>query len=193
MSLADRDKWNARYRATVDSPDARPSRFLKERAALLPRAGRALDVAGGAGRNAIWLAARGLAVTLVDVSAAGLGLAATAAARAGVRLDIVEADLEAQPLPPGPFDLILCSHYLERRLFSAFAVALPPGGLLLFIQPTVGNLERHSHPSARFLLGPGEGRALVEQAGLTIIEAHEGWWDDGAGEQHLCRVIARRA
>lgn len=132
-------------------------------------------------------------VTLVDVSGVGLQAAADAAARAAVHLDLVEADLEAQALPEGPFGLVVCSHYLERRLFPAFAASLGPGGVLCFIQPTVGNLARHAKPSVRFLLNEGEGRALVEGTGLTIVEAHEDWWDDGGGEQHLCRVLARRA
>jgi 2-polyprenyl-3-methyl-5-hydroxy-6-metoxy-1,4-benzoquinol methylase len=70
MSDADRQKWDARYAQPAAAPRD-PEPFLLELDHLLPRSGRALDVAGGAGRNAIWLARRGLDVTLVDISAVG--------------------------------------------------------------------------------------------------------------------------
>jgi 2-polyprenyl-3-methyl-5-hydroxy-6-metoxy-1,4-benzoquinol methylase len=80
----DRERWNAKWRVRAgELEDESP--FLAEHAHLLPGRGKVLDIAGGAGRNAIWLARRGLDVTIVDVSevalekadrrAAGLGIA----------------------------------------------------------------------------------------------------------------------
>ena len=76
MSDDDRARWEAGYQA--GGPTRAPAGFLLELDGELPRAGRALDVAGGAGRNALWLARRGLAVTLVDIAPSALAPRPTA-------------------------------------------------------------------------------------------------------------------
>ena len=64
----DRQGWNERYAAHDLVWGAEPNRFLAEELAALPAQGRALDLACGEGRNAIWLAKRGWQVTAVDYS-----------------------------------------------------------------------------------------------------------------------------
>ena len=195
MSADDRTRWDAKYRERGPT-SGEPDPFLLEAARLppgLPTAGRALDVAGGAGRHALWLARRGLDVTVCDVSPVGLDLAAAAAAEAGLELSTRLLDLEEQPLPTPPpstaggWDLILCFHFLHRPLFAAIPAALSPGGLFLFCQPTRKNLERHPHPSARFLLEQGELARLVPP-GLEVVHLEEGWSERG---RHEARLIAR--
>jgi tellurite methyltransferase len=189
MSQADREKWDARYRG--QGPEATlPSPFLTSLDAELPRRGRALDVAGGAGRNAVWLARRGLDVTLVDISAQGLVLASNAAAQAGVQLSLVATDLEEDALPPGPFDVVLSFNFLRRPLFAAFPSVLAPGGLLVYLQPTRSNLQRHARPPAGFLLDDGELPRLVQ--GLEILRYDEGWSGDGDDARHEARLLARK-
>lgn len=165
-----------------------PSSLVTELEPLLPKKGRALDLAGGRGRHALWLARLGLDVTLVDVSGVGLELARKAAESAGLEVKTDQVDLEASPFPAGPWDLILCFHYLQRSLFAEFPKALAPGGLLIFVQPTIKNLERHTRPSARFLLQEGELRRLVQ--GLEILGYDEGWLQE---DRHEARVVARKA
>ena len=74
MSDKDRKRWDAKY-ARQESAPSEPSLLLTQLDDILPRRGRALDIAGGAGRHAIWLAQRGLDVTLADISLAGMNLA----------------------------------------------------------------------------------------------------------------------
>ncbi len=188
MSLAERTKWDARYRAS--SPSFTPSPFLAELDAVLPRRGRALDVGGGAGRNALALARRGLDVTLADISPVGLDLARAEAERAGVPLATVALDfeLELDATPAGPWDLILQLHYLHRPLFARYPALLAPGGLLVVVHPTRTNLERHSKPGPDFLLEDGELPGLVSS--LEIVRYEEGWLDEG---RHEARLVARRA
>ena len=186
MSKDARQRWNDRYR-TRGRTTERPSPFLEALEERLPPPGRALDVAGGSGRNALWLARLGWDVTLVDIAEEGLALARAAADEAGLGLTCVERDLETAGLPPGPFDLVISFHYLYRPLFAAWADTLTPGGLLVFEQPTLTNLERHPHPSARFCLEPGELADLVE--GLEVLHLEEGWRESN---RHEARLLARR-
>jgi len=190
MSEADRERWNLRYRERRENagqgPGA-PSAFLCALDGVLPRAGRALEVAGGLGQDALWLARRGLDVTLVDVSEVALEGAATAARAAGLPLETRRLDVEEAPLPPGPFDVVLCLNYLWRPLFAALPGVLAPGGLFVFAQPTRRNLERHAHPSARFLLEEGELPGLL--GGLEVVSLTEAWTEAG---RHEARLVARR-
>ncbi len=186
MSLFDQQKWNGKYQNAEGVP-ALPSAVLVGLADFLPMNGRAIDVAGGAGRNAIWLSQRGLDVTIADVSAIGLQLAAERASVAGVSLTPLQVDLEEEPFPTGPWDLIVSVCYLQRQLFSAYPRVLAPGGLLVVIQPTVTNLEKHDKPPRPFLLEVGELPRLV--SGLEIVHYTEEWLDDG---RHDAVVVARR-
>jgi SAM-dependent methyltransferase len=156
-------------------------------APLLPPRGRALDVAGGAGRHALWLARRGLAVTLADVSGVALAIAADRARAEGLRLATVELDLEAAPLPAGPWDVIVCAYFLDRRLLAALPAALAPGGLLAVAHATRRNLERHPRPGPSHVLEEGELPSLVR--GVEVLSYEEGWLESG---RHEARLVARR-
>ena len=187
MAARDREKWDARYRER--GPEAAlPSPFLT--ALALPAPGRALDVAGGAGGNALWLERSGWDVTLLDISGEALKRAGAAAAAAGCALTLTAADLDQDPLPPGPFQLLLSFNYLDRALFPAFSRVLAPGGLLVYLQPTRSNLQRHPHPGAPHLLDDGELPTLVRD--LEIVRYEEGWFSDGGEPRHEARLVARR-
>lgn len=185
MAESDRDRWNARYRDEAPSDD--PAPFVVSLDALLPRQGRALDVAGGGGRHALWLARRGLEVTLADVSDVALDRAARRARAEGLSLATVRVDLEVDPLPAGPWDLVLCTYFLHRPLLAALPGALAPGGLLVVAHATRTNLERHRRPGPDHLLEDGELPALVR--GLEVLSSEEGWLESG---RHEARVVARR-
>ncbi len=183
----DRERWNARYREEAETPP--PSPFLLGLGDVLPRRGRALDVAGGSGRNAVWLARRGLDVTLADVSDVALERAARAAAAAGVPLATVRVDLEAEPPPAGPWDLVVCTYFLHRPLLAALpGVVLAPGGILAVAHATRTNLTRHPRPGPDHVLEDGELPTLVR--GLEVLRAEEGWLEGG---RHEARLVARRA
>lgn len=178
MSDAERQYWDERY---AQGPLAtEPSAFLREVADHFPPRAAILDVAGGTGRNAVWLAQRGHRATIVDVSSSGLELAHRNATDAGIDIATICADLDTVPLPPGPWDVVLDFHFLKRELFAAFLDRLRPGGLLVFCQATVHNLERHERPPRRVLLAPGEGRELL--AGFESIVVREGWSAEGRHE-----------
>lgn len=185
----DRERWNAKWRERAgELEDESP--FLAEHAHLLPSRGKALDVAGGAGRNAIWLARRGLDVTLVDVSDVALEKADRRAAGLGIakRVKTLHVDLDAD-LPLAPlYDLVLVMNYLNRARRDSFASLLTGDGLLVALQPTVTNLERHASPSRPHLVERGELEDWARGLGMEILVAREGWVDG----RHEAAIIARR-
>ncbi len=180
----DRERWNQRYAEEAETPA--PSPFLLSLDDVLPRRGRALDVAGGSGRNALWLARRGLEVTLADVSDVGLERAARAATAAGLPLATVRLDLEAGPPPPGPWDVVVCTYFLHRPLLAALPRVLAPGGLLVVAHATRTNLTRHARPGPDHVLEDGELPGLVR--GLEVVRSEEGWLEGG---RHEARLVAR--
>lgn len=160
MSQQERIAWDERFRAG-DHAGAEPDPFLirlEEYADLLPpdqRAGpkaarqKALDVACGVGRNAVYLAERGWDVTAFDISIEGLRRAGKLAAGRGVRLNLVCQDLDTAALPSSYFDLILCFFYLQREIFPQLKAALRPNGLLVYKTYTIDQLRfpgRPRHP-----------------------------------------------
>jgi tellurite methyltransferase len=185
MAEGDRERWNQRYQA--GRGEVAPSSLFDSSSPLLPRSGRALDIAGGSGRHALWMARRGLSVTLAEVSDEAAALARASFARAGLPLEVALLDLEREPFPRGPWDLIAVAYYLYRPIFAAAAQALAPGGVLAVVHPTLRNLERNPRPSAPYLLREGELATLV--LGLELLRCDEAWRDDG---QHEAWLVARR-
>jgi SAM-dependent methyltransferase len=181
-----RQVWNQRH-ATEEIGSSAPSAFLEEIAHLLPPPGAALDVAGGAGRNAIWLAQKGFQVILADFSSVALEKATGRAAAVGVELHPLEIDLENAPFPAGPWQAILSFNFLWRPLYPHFAAALAPGGLLIVSQPTVRNLERRSRPPRPYLFEEGELLSLAGE--LEVLHYTEGWHP---GDHHEAHLAARK-
>ncbi len=191
MAVGDRERWDQRWasgvRVAVPSPEV--TRLCEAAGLAGPGLGRAADLGGGTGRHAIWLAGQGWDATVVDVSEVALGLARAEAQRCGVRVETVQADLEVDPIPGGPWDLLVVHHFIWRPLLASAGRALTPGGHLVVVHPTLRNLERHPRPSARFLLAEGELQRLIAASGLEVVSYAEGWTD---ALRHEARLLARR-
>ncbi len=135
--MLDAAGWDRRYAEAPGAPSSEPNPLLAELAGPLA-AGRALDLAAGTGRNALWLAARGWRVTAVDFSHVGLERAAMRATEIGRELECVHADLYDYRPPEAAFDLVLISymHPQEAKrttVFTAAAEAVAPDGHLLVV------------------------------------------------------------
>ncbi len=140
--------WDRRYREHGWSPV--PDENLVELVSPL-RAGRALDLGCGTGRNALWLARTGWSVTGVDASSVGLEMAAEQATREGVQLHTVEADLVDYVPEPASFDLVVVAniHLVpEQRedFFDRAAAAVAPGGHLFIVGHHVQALGKSGPP-----------------------------------------------
>jgi len=155
MSLKDKEKWNKKYSAQDCTADREPCEWLSENAHLLPGKGKALDIAMGEGRNAVFTASLGYEVTGIDISEAGVKNALQWAQENNVDLNAITADLDDCELGKNKYDLILCFYFLDRRLFPKIKEALRPGGRILCETFTVAHLK-HSGFKREWLLEPNE-------------------------------------
>ena len=97
-----------------------PAQFLVDNIELLPK-GRALDVAMGAGQNAIYLAKMGFEVEGIDISPEAVGSALELARKSGVNIRAQAVDLENNyDTEKGAYDVIICFNYLQRSLIPQF-------------------------------------------------------------------------
>lgn len=166
-----------------------PSSWLTENAVLLPRRGKALDVACGQGRHALWLARAGFEVFAIDRDPEAIDFLISTARRMNLPIDTGVADLETDPPPEflaAAYDVVVVVNYLHRALMPALRTALKPAGRIFYETFTVRQAERGHPKNPDFLLRDGE---LVElMAPLSIIRAREGEFDG----RFIASVVAER-
>ena len=131
MSRVELKKWEQKYKGGEYTPNDSPSALLVEWLTHIPE-GKALDVACGLGRNALFLAQRGFIVDAIDISAAGLAIARRKALERGLAVNWIQADLDSYNLPSQSYDLIIDNFYLNRDLAPKMIASLKPKGTLLF-------------------------------------------------------------
>jgi len=152
---------------------------------LLPARGAVLDVAGGAGRHALFYAKQGWKASLVDVSEVGIALARKNARRKKLAIETIVADLNSYDLQelPRRFDLVLVFFYLQRKLFPALVEILKPGGLLIYKTYLRGTLKGPTHPL--HLLQPNE--LLTALRTLRVLHYRE-----TVGESRTAEFVGRK-
>lgn len=128
--------WDQRWTDKLLHAHGEPSAVVLDALAAL-EPGRALDLACGNGRHALWLAQRGWRVTAVDFSAEALRQARERSAELGLEVDWIEADVTRYDPAPAAYDLVLVTYLhvpaAERRaiLARAAAAVAEKGTLLL--------------------------------------------------------------
>jgi tellurite methyltransferase len=181
----DKKRWDEKYDTERYLFGRDPIPFLRDHVDLLPK-GAALDLAMGEGRNAVFLATKGVQVTGVDISETGARKAQALAAEHHVTLNTVVADLEQYTIPPGTFDVIFCTYYMQRDLFPKIVAALKPGGMVLIETFTVDHLQyRPTFPRA-FLLEQNELLTLLP--GLRVLRYQE----VDTGDEAFASILAQK-
>ena len=195
-----RRHWERRYLESSEPFYGRPpSAFLERSVPLLPPAGRCLDIGGGQGRNAVFLARLGWDVVLVDVAIAGVATARLLARHDRVRLGAVVADLDESPLevPVESVDLVLMINFHDSDLLRQSVKWLRPGGALVvegFAQEQLGRGSGGPQDPA-LLWGPNQLLRLVAPMRVVWYEDRLTDADDNRrhrGEKWVVRLIARR-
>jgi SAM-dependent methyltransferase len=197
----DADFWNARYSRDDYVYGLAPNDFVAAVADRIPP-GPVLCLAEGEGRNAVWLAARGRAVTAVDQAQVALAKAQKLAAARGVTIETVAADLAAYRLAPGAWAGIVSIWLhlpppLRRAVHAQVVQGLSPGGVFILEAYTPAQLayDTGGPREAEVLMTAAQLRA--ELAGLEFEILRELERDVREGTAHTGRaavvqVLARR-
>lgn len=185
--------WDERY-SRGDHATLEPNALLVRVAENL-RPGRALDLACGAGRHALFLARGGWQVVAVDASRVGIELTRERAREMRVEVDARRADLERKEfeIEREAYDLIAVFYYLQRNLWPEIRAGLRQGGTLIAAIHLVDEAPDGESGNPNFLLQPGELRAEFED--WEIEHYHETQWtDEDAGEHHrrTAEIVARK-
>lgn len=197
MTMEEFQRWEARFAGEDYVFGTEPNGFLASCRGLLPAKGRALAIADGEGRNGVFLAGCGLEVLSVDFSPTAQGKARALAARRGVTLETLTANILAWDWPEAGFDVVAAIFFQfagpEERaeIFAGIRRALRPGGLLI--------LEGYRPEQLAYGTGGPKRlenlytRALLEEAfgdfdGVVITE-HDSVVEEGQGHKGLSALI----
>lgn len=164
--------WDKKYETETYIFGKEPVEFLREHIDILPK-GKALDIAMGEGRNAVFLAKNGHEVDGCDISEIAVKKAREMARENNVTLHAFVADLEHYQLPKDTYDVIACFYYLQRDLIPQMKEALKPGGMIIYETYTIENWERgfEGPKNKDYLLKPNELLDLFKD--LKIIYYRE--------------------
>ena len=183
-------KWNDRYQQRASAP--RACRALHENRHLLPASGTALDLACGLGGNAYVLAAHGLATWAWDISDTAIAQVRQTAQRRDLAIHAEVRDVVANPPSPDRFDVIVVSHFLDRRLTGALLAALKTGGRLYY-QTFIKQAPDDTGPKqAQFRLDAQELLALFRPLRLLVYREEARVGDLTHGWRHEALFVGQK-
>jgi tellurite methyltransferase len=172
----DRRQWDQIYSTRDYVFGKEPAEFLKTHIDRLP-VGKALDIAMGEGRNAVYLAKKGFQVDGVDLSEVALKKARRLARENHVSINTINADLNTYTIKPESYDVILNIDYLQRSLIPQIIRGLRHGGVVVYENYTVKQLENTGGKALQrnFLLDEGELPKLFKDFKVLIFrETNDG-------------------
>ena len=191
MTTNDQSKWD-RQHGDADGAKA-ASRFLQEiidsdHWTIAP--GRALDIACGKGRNALFLASRGFQVTAMDISSVGLEQGRKQADESLLSIAWQQTDLEQLRLGSAEYDLIVNINYLQRSLIPQIKAAVKTGGHVIFDTYLIDQ-QVIGHPkNPDYLLLHNE--LLDHFRDFRVLFYREGKFVDGTGPSFRAGIFAQR-
>ena len=182
------ETWDERYRQDGDQIKE-PATFLVEQLDRLPP-GRALDLAAGSGRNALFLAAHGYPTDAVDASEVAVEKLSALAKKESLPIVTTRAELPDYTIAKNTFAVILNFYFLERKLFRTIKEGLIDGGMLLFETYTLEQARFGRPCNPEFLLKPNE--LLHSFSDLHIIYYHERIDNSGASPKAIASLLAKK-
>ena len=189
MAKSDRDKWNKRY-AEDSYRKGNPVTLLENWIEHIPR-GKAIDIACGSGRNALFMAQAGFDVDAIDISSEGLKKAYDNARKQGLNINWIEYDLERPYNFDTDYQLIVVMWYVNLPLISRLCDCMAPGAYLICEEHMLSDCDVAGPRNPDFRVAPGQLREMV--SGLDILLYEESIEANNDGEQIAsARVVARR-
>jgi len=188
---ADQKRWNDRFGRKKFAFGKEPNPFLKRYIHLLPK-GKALDIASGEGRNAVFLAQQGFEVDAVDISEKGLKKAQKLAKEKGVRINTFLMDLDQYQIEKERYDLIANFYFLRRRLILKIKKGLKKGGTVIFETYLLEHrtLGTGGPKQAKYFLKPNELLWLFKD--FRILFYREGIFKEGGRRKAVASLIAQK-
>lgn len=184
--------WDARYGTDEYVYGTEPNDLVRAEAGRIPKGGRVVCLAEGEGRNAVFLAGLGFAVTAVDFSAVGLRKAAQLAETRGVTIEVVEADLATFDLGHEAWDGIVSiwAHTpppIRERIHRAIPAALRPGGVFVLEAYRPAQIDLGTGGPKDPALLPTLAELTRDLAGLDLVVAREADREIQEGRLHSGR------
>ena len=188
---ADQKRWNDRFGREEFTFGKEPNPFLKKHIRLLPK-GKALDIAAGEGRNAVFLAQHGFEVDAVDISEKGLKKARKLAREKGVKINTFLIDLDQYQIKKERYDLIANFYFLRRRLIPKIKKELKKGGKVIFETYLLEHrtLGTGGPKQAKYFLKPNELLELFKD--FRILFYREGIFKEGGRKKAVASLIAEK-
>lgn len=184
-------RWDERFKEKDFTFGKEPNPFLKKYIRLLPK-GKALDLASGEGRNAVFLAQKGFEVDAVDLSRVGLKKTKALAKEKGVKIHTLYADLKTYRIEKEKYDLIANFYFLMRSLVPKIKRGLKPGGRVIFETYILEQREigGQGPKQARYFLKPNELLWLFKD--FRILFYREGIFKEGGRKKAVASLIAEK-
>jgi SAM-dependent methyltransferase len=188
---ADQKRWDERFGKKEFALGKEPNPFLKKHIRLLPK-GKALDIATGEGRNAVFLAQNGCEVDAVDISEKGLKKAQKFAGEKGVNINTFLVDLDQYPIGKERYDLIADFYFLRRRLIPRIKKGLKKGGKVIFETYLLEHrkLGTGGPKQAKYFLKPNELLRFFKD--FRILFYREGIFREGGKRKAVASLIAEK-
>ena len=155
QSISVKERWNQKYNREMYVYGKEPVAFLKQKIGVLKK-GKALVLAMGEGRNAVYLAQNGFDVTGVDISDVAIEKCKKLAAERGTTVNAVVSDLTSYDMGKAQYDLITNFYYYDKSLIPKVIDALKPGGMFILEQFSI------DHPKLGARFGPRNPDYLVK-------------------------------
>jgi tellurite methyltransferase len=187
-----RTKWNERH-AAGQVVEATPCGVLRDFAHLLPKTGKALDLACGLGGNAVFLARAGLDVLGVDLADTAVEKLNAYAQEQSLTLRAEQADVGPGSLKPGTFDVIVVAYFLDRAMSPTIMQALRSGGLLFHQTFTRETADTEGPNNLAYRLTPGELVRLYPGMRLLYYREEGLIGDTTRGLRGEAMLVARKS
>lgn len=191
MSMDDRSRWD-RQHAESSGPEEASTLLQRvltgEHWQILP--GRALDIACGKGRNALYLAALGFDVTAIDVSPVALDAGRRRAAERSLCVTWMEVDLERDSLPGSEYDVVVNVNYLQRALIPNIKTAMKSGGWVIFETYLIDQRQLGHPMNLDYLLAHNE--LLDSFSDFRVLFYREGKFADGREASFRAGLLAQK-
>jgi 2-polyprenyl-3-methyl-5-hydroxy-6-metoxy-1,4-benzoquinol methylase len=188
---SDQKRWDQRFKGKKFAFGKKANPFLRKHIGLLSK-GKALDLASGEGRNAVFLAQHGFKVDAVDISEMGLRKTQEFARKREVNVHSILADLDTYQIKRGEYDLVTNFYFLNRDIIQRIRKGLKKGGMVIFETYLLEHRRLHTGGprNPKYFLKANEPLQLFK--GFRILVYREGIFEEGGRRKAIASLIAQK-